>query len=82
VLAGIDGLVGKTSDFVVERALRAGERLKRLDSTLVDGATVGIGRLTLALGSILRRTADGSVQHYGLLMAAGALVVLAVVVLS
>jgi multicomponent Na+:H+ antiporter subunit D len=82
VLAEIDGLVGKTSDFVVERALLAGERLRRLDSTIVDGATVGIGRVTLAFGSILRRTADGNVQHYGLLMAAGALVVLALVVLS
>jgi multicomponent Na+:H+ antiporter subunit D len=82
MLSGVDGLVGKSSDFLVERALLAGERLKRIDSSVVDGATVGVGRLTLALGSILRRTADGNVQHYGLLMAAGALVVLALVVLS
>jgi hypothetical protein len=47
---------------------------------VVDAATVGIGKLTLAVGRGLRLTADGNAQHYGLIMAGGALVALAIVI--
>jgi multicomponent Na+:H+ antiporter subunit D len=81
-LSGLDGVVAQASDVVVRRALRTAERLKKLDTRVIDAATVGIGRLTLALGRGLRLTADGNAQHYALIMAAGALAALAIVILG
>ncbi len=80
VLARVDGVVAQTSDWVVERALGTGRWLRELDSRVVDAATVGVGKLTLAFGRGLRVAADGNAQHYGLLMAAGALAALAIVI--
>jgi multicomponent Na+:H+ antiporter subunit D len=79
-LAGVDAVAGRASDWVIERAVRTGERLRALDARVVDAATVGIGELTLAVGRGLRLAADGNAQHYGLIMAAGALVALAIVI--
>jgi multicomponent Na+:H+ antiporter subunit D len=79
-LAGVDGAVSQVSDAVVERAVRTGAWLRNLDTHVVDAATVGIGKLTLAVGRGLRLSADGNAQHYGLIMAGGALVALAIVI--
>jgi multicomponent Na+:H+ antiporter subunit D len=79
-LARVDGVVGQTSDWVVQRVLRTGERLRGFDARVVDAATVGLGKLTLAFGGILKLVADGNAQHYGLIMAAGALAALAIVI--
>jgi multicomponent Na+:H+ antiporter subunit D len=76
----LDGVAGRASDWVIAKAIATGERLRTLDSRVVDAATVGIGRLTLAIGGGLRLAADGNAQHYGLLMVVGALAALAVVV--
>jgi multicomponent Na+:H+ antiporter subunit D len=78
-LAQVDGVVAGASDRVIRRTLRAGEWLRTLDSRVVDAATVGIGKLTLTAGRGVRLVADGNAQHYGLLMAVGALAALAVV---
>jgi hypothetical protein len=75
----VDGVVAQASDWVVQQALRAGEWLRDLDA-VVDAATVGLGKLTLAFGRGLRLVADGNAQHYGLIMAAGALAALAIVI--
>jgi hypothetical protein len=65
---------------VVQQALRTGELLRELDARVVDASTVGLGKLTLAFGRGLRLVADGNAQHYGLIMAAGALAALVIVI--
>jgi len=79
-LGRVDGVVAQASDWVVRQALATGEWLRDLDDRVVDAATVGLGKLTLAFGRDLRLVADGNAQHYGLLMAAGALAALAIAI--
>ncbi len=79
-LARVDGVVSQTSDGIVRLALATGERLRRIDSRVVDAASLGLGKVTLAFGQGLRLIADGNAQHYGLIMAAGALAALAIVI--
>jgi hypothetical protein len=76
----VDGVVAQASDWVVQQALAMGEWLRDLDARVVDRSTVGLGKLTLAFGRGLSLVADGNAQHYGLLMAAGALAALAIVI--
>jgi hypothetical protein len=76
----VDGVVAQASDWVVQQALRTGELLRELDARVVDASTVGLGKLTLAFGRGLRLVADGNAQHYGLIMAAGALAALVIVI--
>jgi multicomponent Na+:H+ antiporter subunit D len=82
VLAGVNGVVAGASDRIIRRMLRTAARLRKIDTRVVDVATVGIGRLTLLAGRGLRIAADGNAQHYALFMAAGALVALAIVILG
>jgi len=79
-LARADGVVSQASDWVVQRALRTAELLRGLDSRVVDRSALGLGKLTLVFGRGLSLLADGNAQHYGLIMAAGALVALALVI--
>ena len=79
-LTRVDGVVAQASDWVVQQALAMGEWLRDLDARVVDRSTVGLGKLTLAFGQGLRLVADGNAQHYGLIMAAGALAALAIVI--
>ena len=75
----LDGIVGRASDWVIAKAIATGESLRTVDTRVVDAATVGLGKLTVAASGGLRLVADGNAQHYGLLMAVGALAALAVV---
>jgi multicomponent Na+:H+ antiporter subunit D len=79
-LARVDGVVGQTSDGIVRLALATGERLRRIDARVVDAASLGLGKATLLFGRGLRLVADGNAQHYGLMMAAGALLALVIVI--
>jgi multicomponent Na+:H+ antiporter subunit D len=81
-LAWIDGIVGASSDRIIAAAVGTGAWLRELDTRVVDAATVGVGRLSMAMGQGLRLAADGNAQHYGLLMAVGALAALAIVILG
>jgi multicomponent Na+:H+ antiporter subunit D len=54
--------------------------LRRVDSVVIDSALVGAGRSTERLSGLLRTAASGNAQHYGLFMAAGILVLLAVAI--
>jgi multicomponent Na+:H+ antiporter subunit D len=72
-LGRVEGVVAHVSDVVIQRALGTAERLRNVDLRVVDAATVGIGHLTVGLGRGLRLAASGNPQHYGLIMAAGAL---------
>ena len=68
------GFVGQIYEFVMRRpVLGAAKLLREFDSRVVDAAVVGVGRLTQDFSQILRTTASGNAQHYGLIMAAGAL---------
>jgi multicomponent Na+:H+ antiporter subunit D len=79
-LARVDAVVAQISDALVRRALGTGARLRDLDMRVVDAATTGLGKLTLTFGRTLRLAADGNAQHYGLIMAGGALIALAIVI--
>lgn len=69
------GFVGEIYEVVMRRpVLGMAKLLRELDSRVIDAAAVGVGRLTQGLSQILTTTVSGNVQHYGLIMAAGALV--------
>jgi multicomponent Na+:H+ antiporter subunit D len=69
------GFVGQIYELVMRRpVLGMAKLLRELDSRVIDAAAVGVGRLTQGLSQILTTTVSGNVQHYGLIMAAGALV--------
>ena len=77
------GFVGEIYEFVIRRpVLGVAIRLRKFDSLVVDSALVGVGRLTETLSQVLKTAVSGHAQHYGLLMAAGILALLALVVLA
>jgi len=73
--------VGQIYEFVIRRpVLGVANLLRKLDSLVVDAAIVGMGRSTQSLGHALRTVVSGNAQHYGLMMAAGILALLALAV--
>jgi multicomponent Na+:H+ antiporter subunit D len=81
-LARLEAALGQVSEGVVQRALATGAWLRGVDLRVVDAATAGLGELAIAFGQVLRLVADGNAQHYALIMAGGALVALALVILG
>ncbi len=72
------GFVGEIYEFVIRRpVLGAAGLLRELDTRVVDYAIVSVGRWTQAFSQILKTTVSGNAQHYGLMMAAGLLALLA-----
>ena len=72
------GLVGEVYQFVMRRpVLGAAGLLRKVDTHVVDYLAVGVGRLTQAFGQILKTSMSGNAQHYGLIMVAGVLALLA-----
>jgi len=57
--------------------LGAATLFRRFDSQVVDSAAVSVGRSTRALSQRLKTLVSGHAQHYGLIMAAGLLALLA-----
>jgi multicomponent Na+:H+ antiporter subunit D len=77
-LARLEGFVGQVYDFVMQRpVLGAGALLRELDARVIDATAVGVGHVTQTLSQGLRTAVSGHVQHYGLIMAAGVLAVIA-----
>jgi multicomponent Na+:H+ antiporter subunit D len=75
------GFVGEVYEFVIRRpVLGAANLFRKLDSFVVDSAIVGVGRSTQTLSQVLRTVVSGNAQHYGLIMAAGMLALLAVAI--
>ena len=69
------GFVGQIYDFVMRRLVfGVAGLLREFDTRVVDSTAVGVGRLTQAFSKILTITVSGNAQHYGLIMAAGAMV--------
>ncbi len=77
------GFVGEIYEFVIRRpVLGAADLLRRLDSLVVDSAFIGVGRSTQTLSQVMKTAVSGHTQHYGLIMAAGILVLFAVAMLA
>ncbi len=77
------GFVGEIYEFVIRRpVLGAADLLRRVESRVVDSAFVGLGRSTQNFSQVLKTTADGHAQHYGLMMAVGIVVLLALAMLT
>jgi multicomponent Na+:H+ antiporter subunit D len=80
-LGRLEGFAGRASDFVMQRCvLSVAERLSELDARVIDGTMVGIGRLTQSVSQGMRIAVSGHAQHYGLLMAAGVVIAVALAV--
>jgi multicomponent Na+:H+ antiporter subunit D len=81
-LGRLDGFVERIPDFVMQRVVfAAAQRLREFDTRYIDGSMVGIGRVTQAVSQGMRLAVSGHAQHYGLVMAAGVIIVLAIVVI-
>ena len=77
------GFVGEFYEAVMRRPVLGGaDLLRRFDTHVVDAAAVGVGRLTEAFSQILKITVSGNTQHYGLIMAAGVLLLLALAMIA
>ena len=75
--------IGEVYEFVIRRPVLGGANLLgKCDSLVIDSTLVGVGRSTQALSQVLKRVGSGHIQHYGLIMAAGMLVLLALVLLA
>ena len=75
------GFVGEIYEFVIRRpVLGAANLFRKLDSFVVDSAIVGVGRSTQTLSQVLKTMVSGNAQHYGLIMAAGILILLALAI--
>ena len=77
------GFVGEIYEFVIRRpVLGAADLFRKLDSLVVDSAFIGVGRSTQTLSQVMKTAESGHAQHYGLIMAAGILVLFAVAMLA
>jgi multicomponent Na+:H+ antiporter subunit D len=82
-LARLEGFVGGMSDRLIRApVLGAATLLRELDTRVIDATAVGVGSLTQALSQRLRVTESGHPQHYGLIMAAGVLVAIALAIFA
>ncbi|MSO56758.1 MAG: Na(+)/H(+) antiporter subunit D [Acidobacteria bacterium] len=82
-LARAEGFAGDMYEGFIRRPLLgAAARLRVIDASVVDRGMVGIGRLTQTVSESLRMTVSGHAQYYGLLMAAGVLMAIAIAVFS
>jgi multicomponent Na+:H+ antiporter subunit D len=76
------GVVGEVYEAVIRRpVLGIAHLLRRLDSLVVDPALVGLGRSTRIVSEALKTVVTGHAQHYGLMMAAGIVAILALALL-
>jgi multicomponent Na+:H+ antiporter subunit D len=80
-LARVEGFVGQLYEVVMQRfVLGAAARLRELDARVIDATVEGVGGLTQRLSRGLSVAVTGHAQHYGLIMAAGVLVAIAIAV--
>jgi multicomponent Na+:H+ antiporter subunit D len=78
-LARIETFLAESYDGLIRGPLLgAAARLRQIDATVVDRAAEGIGSVTDAVSQSLRITVTGHAQYYGLMMAAGVLMAIAI----
>jgi multicomponent Na+:H+ antiporter subunit D len=79
VLARLDNLLAMAYEGFVRRVLLGTAAwLRQVDASVVDRTAEGIGRVTDALSQSLKLAVTGHAQHYGLMMAAGVLLAMAI----
>ena len=79
----LEGFLAKGYDGFVRRVLLgAAVWFRQIDASVVDRAAEGIGSVTDGLSQNLRMTASGHAQYYGLMMAAGVLVAIAIAIFA
>ncbi len=77
------GYIGEIYELVIRRpVLGAASLFQRFDSRVVDSVLVGVGHSTRSLSQHLKIVESGHTQHYGLIMAAGILALLAFLMLA
>jgi NADH:ubiquinone oxidoreductase subunit 5 (subunit L)/multisubunit Na+/H+ antiporter MnhA subunit len=82
-LVRLEHFVGEIYEFVIQKpVLGAANLLRKFDSLVIDSAAVGTGRSMQTFSQVLKTLASGHVQHYGLIMAAGILALLALAVFA
>jgi multicomponent Na+:H+ antiporter subunit D len=76
------GFVGEIYEFVIRKpVLAAANLLRKIDTVVVDSAAVGAAHSTESFSQVLKTAVTGHSQHYGLIMAAGILIFLALAAL-
>jgi multicomponent Na+:H+ antiporter subunit D len=73
-----NGLAAAYEGFVRSPLLGAAARLRQVDASVVDRAAEGIGTITDAVSQSLKMAVTGHAQYYGLMMAAGVLMAIAI----
>jgi multicomponent Na+:H+ antiporter subunit D len=82
-LARVDRFLAGLDEVVIRRALLGtATQLRQIDASVVDRAAEGVGSVTEAISQNLKSTASGHAQYYGLMMAAGVLLAIAIAVFS
>ena len=78
-LARAENLLGEAYEGFVRRPLLgAAAWLRQVDASVVDRAAEGIGNITDAVSQSLKMAVTGHAQYYGLMMAAGVLMAIAI----
>ena len=79
VLVRAENVLGEAYEGFVRRPLLgAAAWLRQVDASVVDRAAEGIGNITDAVSQSLKMAATGHAQYYGLMMAAGVLMAIAI----
>jgi multicomponent Na+:H+ antiporter subunit D len=73
-----NGLAAAYEGFVRSPLLGAAARLRQVDASVVDRAAEGVGNITDAVSQSLKMVVSGHAQYYGLMMAAGVLMAIAI----
>jgi multicomponent Na+:H+ antiporter subunit D len=82
-LARVEGFLAESYEALIRGPLLgAAARLRQIDASVVDRAAEGVGSVTDAVSQSLKMTANGHAQYYGLMMAAGVLVAIAIAVFA
>ena len=78
-LVRAENVLGEAYEGFVRRPLLgAAAWLRQVDASVVDRAAEGIGTITDAVSQSLKLAATGHAQYYGLMMAAGVLMAIAI----
>jgi multicomponent Na+:H+ antiporter subunit D len=78
-LARIESLLAESYEALIRGPLLgAAARLRQVDASVVDRAAEGIGNVTDAASQSLKLAVSGHTQYYGLVMAAGVLMAIAI----
>ena len=78
-LARAENMLGEAYEGFLRRPLLgAAAWLRQVDASVVDRAAEGIGNITDAVSQSLKMAATGHAQYYGLMMAAGVLMAIAI----